>query len=253
MARDPYQVLGVAESATSEEIKKAYRRKAREYHPDLHPNDPATAQKMKEVNEAYDLLTNPQKQTQRQNTSGSTQNAYCGYSQQRHNNAYQGAGGWSSDFNGFDFADFFGFGFDRQDTRQTSTRPVEEPGDSRDVRYVVSAINAGRFRDAIQALLLIPGTGRDSRWHYLLSLAYYGEGSRSRAIDEMQRAVREEPNNRLYASLLRQFIGEERAAEPQPEHGFRMPSFSLGKAVAGIVLAHMFFTFFQMLMFTMRF
>lgn len=61
MVDDPYQVLGISHDASPEEIKKAYRRKAKEYHPDLHPNDPAAARKMNEVNEAYDMLTNPEK------------------------------------------------------------------------------------------------------------------------------------------------------------------------------------------------
>ena len=60
MARDPYEVLGVPHGASEDEIKTAYRRLAKKYHPDLNPGDPTAAQKMNEVNEAYDRIKNPQ-------------------------------------------------------------------------------------------------------------------------------------------------------------------------------------------------
>ena len=61
MVEDPYQILGIPHGATEAEIKKAYRKKAKEYHPDLHPNDPVAMKKMQEVNKAYDMLMNPEK------------------------------------------------------------------------------------------------------------------------------------------------------------------------------------------------
>ena len=58
---DPYQVLGLSPNATDEEIKQAYRRLAKKYHPDLNPGDPVAARKMQQVNAAYEQIKNPEK------------------------------------------------------------------------------------------------------------------------------------------------------------------------------------------------
>src|SRR5690348_8751135 len=59
--RDYYKVLGVKKTATDEEIKKAYRRLARKYHPDVNPGDKAAEAHFKEINEAQEVLTDPEK------------------------------------------------------------------------------------------------------------------------------------------------------------------------------------------------
>lgn len=61
MIDDPYKVLGVSPDASDEEIKRAYRRLAKKYHPDLNPGDEEAARKMQEVNTAYEQIKNPEK------------------------------------------------------------------------------------------------------------------------------------------------------------------------------------------------
>jgi curved DNA-binding protein len=59
--KDYYQILGVDKTASDSDIKRAFRKLARQYHPDLHPNDRAAEAKFKEVNEAYEVLSDPEK------------------------------------------------------------------------------------------------------------------------------------------------------------------------------------------------
>lgn len=66
MPNDPYQVLGVPHGASEDDVKQAYRRLAKQYHPDLHPGDAQAAKKMNEINEAYDQLKNPAAYQQKQ-------------------------------------------------------------------------------------------------------------------------------------------------------------------------------------------
>ncbi len=79
--RDYYEVLGVTRNSSDEEIKKAYRKIAMQYHPDKNPNNPAAEDKFKEAAEAYDTLSNPQKRQM-----------YDRYGHQASSSGFQGGG-----------------------------------------------------------------------------------------------------------------------------------------------------------------
>ena len=59
--KDPYTTLGVGRNASAEDLKKAYRRLAKKFHPDLNPGNKTTEQQFKEVTGAYELLSDPEK------------------------------------------------------------------------------------------------------------------------------------------------------------------------------------------------
>ena len=163
MMEDPYKVLGVSPNASDEEIKQAYRRLAKKYHPDLNPGDEEAAKKMQQVNAAYEKIKNPQK-------------------------AQQGYGGYQQ------YDPFGGFGDYQQHTYTQS-----EYGDNYQ-RAAMNYIRFGRYQEAINALN--NATNRDARWYYLSALANDGLGNHVTALEHIRRAVSMEPTNQEYLNVL---------------------------------------------------
>lgn len=101
--QDLYAVLGVSKTASEDEIKKAYRKLAKQYHPDLHPGDKEAEQKFKEINEAYEVLSDPQKKSNYdQFGSADPMNGGTG--------GFNGFSGFTGGFNGSGFEFTGGFG-----------------------------------------------------------------------------------------------------------------------------------------------
>ena len=88
MIDDPYKVLGVSPDASDEEIKRAYRRLAKEYHPDRNPGDEAAAKKMQQINAAYEQIKNPEKA--QPNAGGYGYDPFGGSYQRTYSNESQG-------------------------------------------------------------------------------------------------------------------------------------------------------------------
>ncbi|MBQ7364140.1 MAG: molecular chaperone DnaJ [Clostridia bacterium] len=130
--RDYYEVLGVDKGASEDEIKKAYRRLAKKYHPDLHPGDAEAEKNFKEVNEAYSVLSDSEKKAK--------------YDQFGHAAFDPASGaGYGGGFGGFDmggfgdiFESFFGGGF----TQGSSRRAGPSRGDDLEARITI------RFEEA---------------------------------------------------------------------------------------------------------
>lgn len=108
---DYYKILGVGKNASTEDIKKAYRKLARKHHPDLNPNDKEAHKKFQQINEANEVLSDPEKRKKYDQYGKDWQHAdqfeQARRQQKQYANTDTGGQGFAGDFGGDDFSDFF--------------------------------------------------------------------------------------------------------------------------------------------------
>jgi curved DNA-binding protein len=130
---DYYKVLGVEKNATTEEIKKAFRKAAKKSHPDLHPNDKGATKKFQQLNEANEVLSDAVKRKKYDEYGKDWQHAeHYDRAKQQRQSYTPGGQSYSGDFDGGDFSDFFSSMFGGGSSR----------GNSRQVKYKGQDIQA---------------------------------------------------------------------------------------------------------------
>ena len=174
MNSDPYAVLGLAPGASDDEVKAAYKRLAKKYHPDLNPS-PEAEERMKEFNAAYDQIINHRVEG---TAAGGAQGPFYGYG----GSGYGGSGYGGSGYGG---------------------GPSGSRGENADrMRAVYNYINARHYREALHLLGEIEP--RDARWYYYSAVANAGLGNRIAAVEQARRAVELEPGNPEYRLFFEQ-------------------------------------------------
>ena len=144
MIEDPYKVLGVSPGASDEEIKRAYRKLAKQYHPDLNPGDPVAAKKMQQVNAAYEQIKNPEKAQPNPGTQG-------------------------------------GYGYDPFGGAWQRTYQQDSQSGDQYQNAAAQYIRFGRYHEALNALQNCPE--KNARWYYLSALANDGLGNQVTALE----------------------------------------------------------------------
>ena len=169
---DPYQILGVDRNASDEEIKRAYRKLAKKYHPDANPGDEYAAKKMQEINDAYDRIKNPEKN--------------------------QGPGGGSRGYNpygqGYGYGPFGGY-------YQQQNRSYNQKYADSHLQAAYNYILYRRYREALNVLAQFQGV-KGAEWYYLSALSNQGIGNQVTALEHMRKAVSMDPGNQEYLNAL---------------------------------------------------
>ncbi len=194
---DPYSVLGLSRDASDEDIKKAYRKLSRKYHPDANINNPNAAQaeeKFKQVQEAYQQIM----QERAHGGSGYQNGGYQGgYSQGGYGgNSTGGFGGFGDfgGFGGFGGFDFGGFG------NQTNRGQNDEY-----TMHMNAAANYIRNRHYQEALNVLSDISeRTAQWYYYSAIANSGLGNNVTALEHANKAAAMEPDNIQYRNLVSQ-------------------------------------------------
>ena len=171
--KDPYSVLGVSQSASDDEIKKAYRELARKYHPDNYQNNPLAdlaEEKMKEINEAYETITK-----QRSGGGGSYQRPSGGYGGQSYGGGYQYSHQQSGSAN------------------PTSAR-------------IRNLINSGDLGTAERLLNEVPQ--KNGEWYFLSGSIAYRKGWLDEAMQNYSLACQMDPGNMEYRQAMMQQGGQ---------------------------------------------
>ena len=192
MVSDPYKVLGLSPDASDEEVKAAYRKLAKKYHPDLNPGNQRAADRMNEINAAYEQIKNPQAQ---ESFGGGAYGGYGG----AWSGAYGGAGAYQS----------------------------YENTERNELKAARNFIRARQFTQAVNALSGVPVGERNGEWYYLHAIANYNLGNRVAAMDSARRACTAEPGNERYRQLLLQ-IQEGAQAYDAAGEGFGFRRVNLG-------------------------
>lgn len=178
MNEDPYRVLGIQRGASEDEVKSAYRKLAKEYHPDRNGGSASAEAKMKEINDAYAKVMDEI----RNGGSSSSTHSSSGYGSYGGYGFYNGYGsGSSGSYGNYGGYNSYGSG----SAQFTSVR-----------NYLAS----GRYAEAMNALNSIPT--RNAEWYYCAAQAMAGMGNRIAALDYAQQAVDMDPTNAAYADLL---------------------------------------------------
>ncbi len=208
--RNPYQILGVSESADMDEIKKAYRKLSRIYHPDANVNNPNKDQaeaKFKEIQGAYQQIVNERERSSSSNSYG--QGTY-----------QQGS-----------FGGFGGFGSytEQRQTSQESTR----------IQAAGNYIRNGYYKEALNVLESMTSEERNAKWYYYSAMANQGTGNNITAREHAQKAVQLEPSNYQYQALLQRLqSGETWYTQRGTMYG--RPSSSIGNCCMDYLLLQCF-------------
>ena len=171
---DPYQILGVDRNASDEEIKRAYRKLAKKYHPDAHPGDESAAKKMQEINDAYDRIKNPEKN---QGPGGS-----------------QGYNPYGQGYGSYGYGPFGGY-------YQQQNRSYNQKYADSHLQAAYNYILYRRYREALNVLSQFEGV-KGAEWYYLSALANQGIGNQGTALEHMRKAVSMDPGNQEYLNAL---------------------------------------------------
>ena len=224
--RDPYEVLSVNRDASDEDIKKAYRKLAKQYHPDVNPGDKTAEEKMKEINAAYDAIKNGTANQYGAQGGTAGQGGYGGYGY----GGYSGYGGYGqSGWQTYTWDPFRGWTAygSQQQTQQ-------DPEETNELRAARNYIAARHYAEALHVLSNI--ADRTAKWYYYSAIANAGQGNRILALEHARQACKMDPGNAEYETYLDEL---ERGGNTYRQAGGYSQGMSMGRYCASLCFANL--------------